>query len=152
MRPFFLTPDGQRPTQYKLYYDILSYLTTQLAFTFTTAPFILLSLQSSIQVWARVYFYAIIGTAAMMAFFASPAKSWLVQQLKARNQDQEAKTVPKGSSTSSPMKEKNSQLLGLPNHPGRDVDEVVKEIREEVQARRRRGMSVNTPVGIKVQD
>lgn len=87
-----------------------------------------------------------------MAFFASPAKQWLVQQLKARNQDQEAKPVPKGSSTSRPMKEKHSQLLGLPNHPGRDVDEVVKEIRDEVQARRRRGTSVNTPIDIKGQN
>lgn len=139
VRPFFLTPDGQRPTRYKPYYDVISYLTTQLAFTFTTAPFILLSLQSSIQIWARVYFYAIIGTAVGMVFFASPAKAWLVQQLKARNQ--EAKPMPKSSS--SPMKEKHSQLLGLPNHPGRDVDEVVKEIREEVQARRRRATSVN---------
>lgn len=56
--------------------------------------------------------------------------------------------MPKGSG-SSPIKVKHSQLLGLPNHPGRDVDEVVKEIREEVQARRRRGMSVDAPVGIK---
>lgn len=140
VRPFFLTPDGERPTRYKPYYDFISYLATQLAFTFTTAPFILLSLQSSIQVWSGVYFYAIIGTAAVMAFFASPAKSWLVKQLKARKQG--VQPIPKGSNT---KKEKYSQLLGLPNHPGRDVDEVVQEIREEVQARKKNAMSVNVP-------
>ena len=75
-----------------------------------------------------------------MAFFASPGKAWLVQQLNARKQD--VKPKPKDSYS---MKEKHSQLLGLPNHPGRDVDEAVQEIREEVQSRRRRAMSVNGP-------
>ena len=78
VRPFFLTPDGQRPTAYKPYYDIMSYLVTQTAFCFTTAPFVLLTLPSSLLVWARVYFYSIIGVAASMAFFASPAKPWLI--------------------------------------------------------------------------
>jgi lysophospholipid acyltransferase len=140
VRPFFLTPDGQRPTQYKTYYDLASWLTTQLAFSFTTAPFVLLSLPASLQVWSRVYFYAIIGTAAAMAFFASPAKAQLAQRLKARNQEGNPK--PKGSDAT---KEKHTQLMGLPKDPGRDVDEAMKKIREEVESRRRRGLSVNAP-------
>ena len=87
VRPFFLTPDDQHPTAYKVYYDVLSYFVTQATFCFTTAPFVLLTLPSSLLVWARVYFYAVLGVAASMVFFASPAKPWLKKQLRLRNQD-----------------------------------------------------------------
>ncbi|KAL8824788.1 MAG: hypothetical protein Q9191_004826 [Dirinaria sp. TL-2023a] len=86
IRPFFLTADGLRPTKYKPYYDTLSYFTTQAAFCFTTAPFVLLTLPASLLVWSRVYFYTVVGAAAAMAFFASPAKPWLNRRLQARNQ------------------------------------------------------------------
>ncbi|KAL6719604.1 Lysophospholipid acyltransferase [Lecanora helva] len=138
VRPFFLTPDGQRPTSYKIYYDILSYLATQTAFCFTTAPFVLLSLPSSLLVWARVYFYAIFGAAASMAFFASPAKPWLIRQLRQRNQN---------SSQQPPKEVKEHPLLGMPSDPAGDIDEAIAEIREEVEARRRRGQSISMPTG-----
>jgi lysophospholipid acyltransferase len=47
-------------------------------------PFLLLSLSESLQVWARVYFYGVIGTAGAMAFFASPAKRYLKKKLEKR--------------------------------------------------------------------
>lgn len=136
IRPFFLTPDGQRPTPYKIYYDILSYLATQTAFCFTTAPFVLLTLSNSLRVWARVYFYAVIGVAASMAFFASPAKSWLIKRLEERNQP----ALKRAESFEHP-------LMGLPSDPAGDIDEAVKEIREEVEARRSRGASISMPTG-----
>ncbi|KAA8572641.1 hypothetical protein EYC84_003240 [Monilinia fructicola] len=71
--PFFVDPKTTQPTPHKLYYDLFSWLATQLAFSFTVAPFILLTLPASFLVWSRVYFYAIIGTALSTAFFASPA-------------------------------------------------------------------------------
>ena len=37
--------------------------------------------------------------------------------------------------------------LGLPSDPAREVDEAVKEIREEVERRRERGQSVSLPTG-----
>ena len=136
VRPFFLTPDGQRPTAYKPYYDVLSYIVTQAAFSFTTAPFVLLTLPDSLLVWSRVYFYVILGAAVSMAFFASPAKAWLAKKLKERNQ-----------SAMQPQEKREHPLMGLPSDPGRDIDEAVKEIKEEVEARRRRGTSVNMPKG-----
>lgn len=136
IRPFFLTPDGQRPTSYKPYYDALSYLTTQAAFSFTTAPFVLLTLPDSLLVWSRVYFYVVFGAAASMAFFASPAQAWLIKKLKARNR-----------SALQPKENNEDPLMGLPSDPGRDIDEAVKEIKEEVEARRRRGTSVSMPTG-----
>ena len=37
--------------------------------------------------------------------------------------------------------------LGLPSDPAREVDEAVREIREEVERRRERGQSVSLPTG-----
>ncbi len=136
VRPFFLTPDGQQPTAYKPYYDVLSYLVTQAAFSFTTAPFVLLTLPDSLLVWSRVYFYIVLGAAASMAFFASPAKLWLIKKLKERNQ-----------SALQPTEKIEHPLMGLPSDPAGDIDEAVREIREEVQTRRRRGKSVSMPTG-----
>ncbi|KAI9832114.1 MAG: Mitochondrial Translation Optimization [Phylliscum demangeonii] len=81
VRPFFLTPSG-RPTAYKPLYDVLSYLATQLCFSFAVAPFVLLTLHDSFRVWYYVYFYAPIGVGVSMAFFASPAKRYLVKALE----------------------------------------------------------------------
>ncbi|KAL9133265.1 MAG: hypothetical protein Q9175_005558 [Cornicularia normoerica] len=136
IRPFFFTPDGQRPTPYKIYYDVLSYLATQMAFCFTTAPFVLLTLSDSLLVWIRVYLYAVLGAAVSMAFFASPAKLWLIQKLRKRNQN------------ALQTKEKAEHpLMGLPSDPAGDINEAVREIKEEVEARRRRGQSISIPTG-----
>ena len=139
VRPFFMSPDGQKPTPYKRYYDVLSYLSTQAAFSFTTAPFVILNLPASLLVWSRVYFYAIVGVAASMAFFASPGKLWLNQRLARRNHPAFQRTISQETI--------GHPLLGLPNDPARDIDEAVKEVREEVEVRRRRGASVTMPTG-----
>ena len=148
IRPFFLTPDGLRPTLYKPYYDIFSFLVTQATFAFTTTPFMLLTLSASLLVWARVYFYAIIGVMLSTAFFASPAKPYLIRKLKERNK---GAALKKGENIVENRKNENGEHpvmgLGLPSDPAREVDEAVKEIREEVERRRERGQSVSLPAG-----
>lgn len=37
--------------------------------------------------------------------------------------------------------------MGLPSDPAGDIDEVVKEIREEVEMRKRRGSKIGMPTG-----
>ena len=74
-----------------------------------------------------------------MAFFESPAKAWLVKELKTRNHPTLQRTTSQETI--------GQPLLGLPSDPMRDVDEAVREVREEVEARRRRGASVSMPVG-----
>ena len=134
-----MSPDGLKPTPDKRYYDILSYVATHAAFCFTTAPFVLLTLPSSLLVWSRVYFYTIVGVAVSMAFFASPAKPWLNERLSKRNHP-----TPHRSSSQSSI---NQPMLGLPSDPGQDIDEAVREIRAEVEIRRRRGLSGSMPAG-----
>ena len=37
--------------------------------------------------------------------------------------------------------------MGLPEDPGGDIEEAVNEIKQEVEARRRRGSKVGMPIG-----
>lgn len=120
----------------KIYYDIFSYLITQLAFSFTTAPFVLLTLPASFIVWSRVYFYAVIGTALSTAFFASPAKSFLVKKLNVRAGTSGPKLQRTQSSESIASKE---PVLGLPPDPSKDLEEMMQEAKAEFEARQRRG-------------
>lgn len=85
LRPFFLDPVTQQPTSLKPYYDVSSYVVTQLAFSFAAAPFFILDFSDSIKVWARVYFYAVAGVGASMVFFASPAKGLLKKKIEERS-------------------------------------------------------------------
>lgn len=137
-RPFFLDPKTSQPTSTKIYYDIASYFATQLIFSFTTAPFVLLTLPASFLVWARVYFYAVIATAFTSAFFTSPAKAFLVKKLNKR------------AGTTGPLKRTHSQeslsskepVLGLPSEPQKDLEELVSEVRAEMETRQRRNSKI----------
>ena len=136
VRPFFLTPDGKKATQYKIYYDVASWFVTQFAFCFVTAPFVILGFNDSIKAWARVYFYCIIGTAASTAFFASPAKLWLNKRLDKRNHPHVLKRT---------KSEQQMGQLGMPDTE--EIDHAIDEIKAEVDQRRRRGSKVEFPSG-----
>lgn len=139
VRPFFMTADGASPTQNKKYYDFASFLATQLAFCFAVAPFVVLHFSDSIKLWSRVYFYTIIGVAASMGIFASPAKKFLIQRINKRNHPRVHRSASQETL--------GQPTLGLPNDPGRDIDEALHEIRIEVEMRRRRGSKVRMPTG-----
>ncbi|KAI9784993.1 MAG: lysophospholipid acyltransferase [Geoglossum umbratile] len=137
VRPFFLSPDGKTPTKYKIHYDICGYVATQLSFAFVAAPFIVLSFRDSLLVWSRVYFFCIIGVAVSMAFFASPAKPLLIKKLAKRN-------TP---ALKRPDSQEHLPSLGLPSDPEKELDEVIAEVKEEIESRRRKSLqkSQKTP-------
>ncbi|TVY49908.1 Lysophospholipid acyltransferase [Lachnellula occidentalis] len=132
LRPFFLDPKTAQPTSSKIYYDIFSYLITQLTFSFATAPFVLLTLPASFLAWARVYFYGAIGTALATAFFASPAKAILIKRLNQRAGTPTLKRSASPDSISS-----REPVLGLPD-PQEDLGELLSEVRAEIEARQRK--------------
>lgn len=99
IRPFFLDAKTQAPLPSKKWYDLASWLTTQLTFNFAVCPFLVLGFHESITAWSRVYFYAIIHTAVALAFFSSPGKKWLRKTLEKRNA--KAGVVAPASSSSS---------------------------------------------------
>ncbi|EAW08634.1 lysophospholipid acyltransferase [Aspergillus clavatus NRRL 1] len=140
IRPFFLTPDGSQPLPSKRYYDVFSWLVTQLTMSFVVMPFIFLSFSSSIQVWSSVYYYGIIGNILAIIFFASPAKGYLIRALKKRSKPSMARTISAESL--------QEPTLGLPNDPAQEIEDVVQEIRAEFEARRRRGsVTATMPTG-----
>lgn len=108
---------------------------TQITFSFTTAPFLVLSFSGSVLAWSRVYFYAIIWTLASMVFFASPGKVVLKKRLEARQGKASAKLTRTISSESLTGKE---PILGISKDPERDISEAVEELRAEVESRQRK--------------
>ena len=120
MRPFFLTPDGAKAIPAKKYYDYFSVIVTQATFSFVVAPFIYLTIEDSIRVWSRVYFYCIIGVAACLGFLNSPGKAWLKKQIKERHvvalQKKDKKT------------DADFPALGMPENPVEELKEMVNGI------------------------
>ncbi|KAH0255344.1 MBOAT family protein-like protein, partial [Aureobasidium melanogenum] len=136
IRPFFMSADGTKALPSKRYYDIFTWLCTQLAFSFTVAPFIFLGFGDSLQIWQRVYFYTIIGVAATSLFLLSPGKQFLQQKVKQHSKPSEEQ-VKKDLE-----KETRNPTLGLPDDPGRAWDEMVEEITAEIQERKRKGLPI----------
>ena len=139
VRPFFLSPDGKTPTSNKRYYDIACWFVTQTGFCFTTAPFVILGFSDSLTVWARVYFYCVIGVAASIALFASPAKAMLIKRLDRRNHPHVRKRLAEEA--------RHEPTLGVMDDPGREVEEAIEEIKNEVEMRRSKGSVVSMPRG-----
>ncbi|KAH0361608.1 MBOAT family protein-like protein, partial [Aureobasidium melanogenum] len=136
IRPFFMSPDGTKALPTKRYYDIFTWLCTQLAFSFTVAPFIFLGFSESLLIWQRVYFYTVIGVTATSLFLLSPGKQFLQQKVKQHSkpsQEQVKKDLEK---------ENRNTTLGLPDDPGRAWDEMVEEITNEIQERKRKGLPI----------
>lgn len=120
-RPFFIDPKTLHDTDYKIYYDILSWLITQVSFSFMVAPFVLLTLPKSLLLWGRVYYYGVVGVALGMAFFASPAKVWL-------------KSMSKSPASAAEVPQSNDQLIApvlkMPSHPQADMRQTMKDIKD----------------------
>lgn len=110
---------------------------TQLTFSFTTAPFVLLSLPASYLVWSRVYFYAIIGTALSTGFFSSPAKAFLKKKLEMRAQNAGSQLKRSYSQESLAGRD---PVMGLPPD---GLDETLMEIKAEIEANQRKGVHRN---------
>jgi len=130
-----MSPDGSKPTPNKIYYDIFSWFITQVSFAFTVSPFITLYLNASIQVWARVYFYAIIGVVLSFAFLQSPGKAWLQSQVKKR-------TVAPRPGMERMKSVERMPTLGMPDDPEKEIEEIVIEVKAEIERRKKDGIKV----------
>ncbi|KAF2181710.1 MBOAT family protein-like protein [Zopfia rhizophila CBS 207.26] len=157
IRPLFLTTEGA-PLPTKRYYDIFTTFLTQTAFAFTVAPFIFLSFSGSILVWARVYFYTLIGVGASFALFsrslpfrkklqkmqadrtAAPSTETEIEKVAREEQEKERreKLLRRGSSDGA----KRAPTLGIAEDPEAEIDEIVAEVKREIEERKRRGSLV----------
>lgn len=152
-----MTPDGKEPLPSKRYYDVFTWVLTQVVFAYTVAPFILLSFSSTMLVWSRVYFYALIGVAASFAAFSRtlPIRAHLQKMQAARQPSSSTEAIEKVAKeeVEADLKRRQSALsmssnassvrraptLGIADDPEAEVDEIVREIKQEIEERRRRG-------------
>lgn len=152
-----MTPDGKQPLPSKRYYDIFTMLLTQFVFGFTTAPFIILGFKDTMTVWSRVYFFVLVGTAGSFALFsrALPFRKELVKMQSSRQAASTEKDLEKiakeeieldlkrrestMSTASDSSSVRRAPTLGIADDPELELDEVVREVKAEIDARRRRG-------------
>ncbi|EPE07275.1 mboat family protein [Ophiostoma piceae UAMH 11346] len=113
-RPFFFSDPAtlKKPLPSKAWlYDPLSWLSTQLIFSFAVAPFVLLNMHDSFLAWSRVYFYAVVAIGGFTALFASPVKRTLKKELERRIA---ASTAATGTDTDASAKKPIPAAVPLP--------------------------------------
>jgi lysophospholipid acyltransferase len=110
------------------------------------APFILLGFSDTFKVWSRVYFYTLISVAASFAVFSRnlPFRKQLVQlqaestiEKTAREEIKREKLARTTSQDS--VASKKMPLHGIADDPEAEIDEIVREVKAEIEERRRRG-------------
>lgn len=162
VRPLFLAADGKTSLSTKVYYDVFTFLLTQLAFSFTVAPFILLGFSDTLKIWARVYFYTLIGVAGCFGLFSRslPFRKQLQQRQSIRtaptsaadldvsNIEQIAKeeikkdNLTRTSSMASTTSSKRAPTLGIADDPEAELDAIVAQVKHEIADRKRRGSTL----------
>ncbi|KAJ4991662.1 MBOAT family protein [Stagonosporopsis vannaccii] len=162
VRPLFLTADGKSSLPTKIYYDVFTFFLTQLAFSFTVAPFILLGFSDTVKVWSRVYFYTLIGVAGSYGLFSRslPVRKLLQQRQSGRqapksavdvdvsNIEQIAKeeikkdTLTRTNTTTSTASSKRAPTLGIADDPEAELDAIVAQVKHEIAERKRRGSTL----------
>ncbi|KAI5293648.1 lysophospholipid acyltransferase, partial [Ascosphaera acerosa] len=152
VRPFFFVAAGQgstvdanaTPTAWKPAYDAASWLATQLVMSFAVAPFITLRFGPSVEIWARLYYYGIVGVGGSMLFFACGGKEMLDARLRARRGSKEddgkhdGQNKEAGEEIAETDKEKVEPVLGLPADVEREVGDAVRGLGDGLAAVRRR--------------
>ncbi|KAK9370037.1 MBOAT, membrane-bound O-acyltransferase family-domain-containing protein [Lipomyces kononenkoae] len=83
IRPFFLTADLSQAGPNKIYYDVFTYIGTQLTMAYAVQPFVFLTLSDSIKAWRAVYFYIHIVLFTMTALFSSKSVTKQIELLLA---------------------------------------------------------------------
>jgi lysophospholipid acyltransferase len=83
-----------------------------------------------------MYFYGVFTTFATLAFFASPAKAHLRKMLEKRTAESGVR-LTRSASTGSLNSTRQEPVLGLSADPGKDIDDAIQEIREEVEKARK---------------
>lgn len=82
LRPIFMLSDGITPGPYKPYYDIVTYIVTQVGFGYVVQPFVILSFKDSIKMWSSVYFYGHVFIAVTIFIFQGPYKKQVLNHIR----------------------------------------------------------------------
>lgn len=125
-----MDPITGNPSSKKIYYDIATYIGTQLTFAFAVNPFLTLHFSDCMKVWSRVYFYALFWTLGSLVFFASPGKAVLRKRLEKRQGRASQKLV---RSISTESLTGGQPILGISKDPEGDINEAIEELKTELE-------------------
>lgn len=71
-RPIFASKDNSNISSFKIYYDIFSWVLTQLTFGYAVQPFLILDFNNSILIWKSVSFWVHVGCFGTIFLFNGP--------------------------------------------------------------------------------
>ncbi|ODQ82599.1 hypothetical protein BABINDRAFT_169849 [Babjeviella inositovora NRRL Y-12698] len=146
-RPIFLEADGKTAKPSKVYYDIVCYFVTQLAFGYVVHPFVILDIERSLYLWGTVHYYFHAMVAVTYFVFMGPFKKQVTDFLKQFQASANAKATPK---TAVLKDESEEPVMVLPDtevflNIG-EVKEGMDELRDQFQTMKRRGSLVESGV------
>lgn len=130
VRPFFLDPYTGLATPQKKYYDFVSYVITQITFSYATTPFLTLTMHDSLAAWSAVYYYGLVWVLGALAFWASPGKALVRGKLESRQGKANARLVRTISTESITGME---PILGISKDLEGDINEAVEELKAEIK-------------------
>lgn len=97
IRPIFL-----KNSYSKFFYDVLSWVVTQLSFGFMVQPFVLLEFSKLVYCWSTVYFIPIVGIFLTFFIFKGPFSSKVIKFLKLHHATDEQKAIVDPAFSSKP--------------------------------------------------
>ncbi|KAI5952416.1 ale1 [Candida jiufengensis] len=128
IRPYFLEANGKTSKSSKKIYDIISWITTQIAFGFLVQPFVILDFKKSLLCWQTVDYWLLGVTALTFFIYTGPfAKTFKFKAPKKANDrpvpiradsaklSKEEKEVVSNAISSKLEKNYDSPTLGLPS-------------------------------------
>ncbi|ODV58658.1 lysophospholipid acyltransferase [Ascoidea rubescens DSM 1968] len=143
-RPIFIESDGKTFKATKIYYDILCFLFTQLAFGYLVQPFVILDFNQSLYAWRTCYYYIHVIILGTFLVFRGPFAKSVVNFLKKyHNQGSKDKKQIYTSNMDELNKlsyilkqkeefEKTEMALGVPtpDFDRKEVENVIEEVNE----------------------
>lgn len=141
LRPIFLESDGVTPGRYKVLYDIVTYLVTQIGFGYAVQPFVILNFSRSIKLWKNVYFYGHVFVFLTIFIFQGPFKKQVHAKIKSYYPVPltPSEKIKLDSARLRAIKQEIEELsskqptLGVPLPDIENIDEDMKEALEEFE-------------------
>jgi lysophospholipid acyltransferase len=132
-RPIFLEEDGITGKPSKIFYDIVTYIVTQISLGYLVQPFVILDFKQSLSVWSSVYYFIHIGIFTTLFVFNGPFKKQVISFLKQYHPvTKQSKATTIKNEENNDTEEKDAIHLGIPeaDFENADISQIVDELHE----------------------
>jgi lysophospholipid acyltransferase len=141
-----------------VYYDAFTCVVTQLVFSFTSVPFIVLTVRDTLTIWSRVYMFGVLGVAASYAAFSTPAvRNLLARRLpappakdaaaaaKAEKPDADGEAPKRPAIARAKSSTADEIMFGVPvnaEHELLELRDFMADVRAEIVRRKEAGLAI----------